>query len=183
MAFETLLKIFQIIKNRNFTNIPPNIKLGKEVGIGNDVTLDNFADGALISIGDYSVITNGTKILVHDASSRLRIGMTYVAPVNIGKRVFIGYYSIILPGVSIGDDAIIGAGSVVTKDVEKGTVVAGVPAKIISSTEALDKKRIEMSANVDVFDYLTYDKKHPIDAEKINELVDSARRNGYFFIK
>jgi carbonic anhydrase/acetyltransferase-like protein (isoleucine patch superfamily) len=49
--------------------------------------------------------------------------------------------SIILPGVSIGEDAIIGAGSVVTRNVDAGTVVAGNPAKVIGNSEATDKKR------------------------------------------
>lgn len=84
--------------------------MGKDVYLANHIYLDNIADGALITIGDGSTITRGVSILVHDASSNRRIGMTFVAPVTIGKRVFIGYNSVILPGVNIGDDAIIGAG-------------------------------------------------------------------------
>lgn len=54
-----------------------------------------------------------------------------LAPVKIGDYVFIGPRSIILAGVTIGDGAIVGAGAVVTKDVEPYTIVGGVPAKVI----------------------------------------------------
>ncbi|MEG0377159.1 MAG: DapH/DapD/GlmU-related protein, partial [Eubacterium sp.] len=53
------------------------------------------------------------------------------APINIGKKVWIGANATILPGISIGDNAIIAAGAVVTKDVPTNTVAAGVPAKIV----------------------------------------------------
>ncbi len=57
----------------------------------------------------------------------------HVAPVRLGKKVWIGSGAIILPGVRIGDNAIVGAGSVVTRDVEPGTVVAGNPAAFIKN--------------------------------------------------
>ena len=53
--------------------------------------------------------------------------------VHIGNRVWIGYRSLIMPGVTIGEGAVVAAGAVVTKDVKPYTVVAGVPAKPISS--------------------------------------------------
>ena len=57
----------------------------------------------------------------------------YPRPVNIGKNVWIGSNSTICPGVTIGDNAVIGAGSVVTKDVPENMVAVGVPAKVIKS--------------------------------------------------
>ena len=56
-------------------------------------------------------------------------------PVKIGKNVWIGAHATILPGVTIGDNAIIAAGAVVTKDVEKNAVAGGVPAKKIKDIE------------------------------------------------
>ena len=53
-------------------------------------------------------------------------------PVKIGNNVWVGRNVCIMPGVTIGDGAVIGANSVVTKDVESGSVVAGVPAKILN---------------------------------------------------
>ncbi len=57
----------------------------------------------------------------------------YPKPIHIGKNVWIGSGAIVLPGVTIGDNSIVGAGSVVTKNVEPNSVVAGNPAKFIKS--------------------------------------------------
>ena len=59
----------------------------------------------------------------------------FPAPVKIGKRVWIGAHATVLAGVVIGDNAIVAAGAVVTKDVPANAVVAGVPAKIIKTVK------------------------------------------------
>jgi maltose O-acetyltransferase len=117
------------------------LNLGSNVFVGGGTVLDpDFS--FLISIGDDSVISLEVMILAHDASTRRHLGYSRVAPVAIGRRVFIGARAVILPGVTIGDDAIVGAGSVVRRDVEPGTVVAGNPARVIATTEAyLDRHR------------------------------------------
>ena len=60
---------------------------------------------------------------------------TYPAPIVLGKNVWIGSNATILQGVTIGDNAVVGAGTVVTKDVEANTVVGGVPAHFIKVIE------------------------------------------------
>ena len=60
---------------------------------------------------------------------------TYPAPIVLGKNVWVGSNSTILQGVTIGDNAVVGAGAVVTKDVEANTIVGGVPAKLIKRIE------------------------------------------------
>jgi maltose O-acetyltransferase len=60
-----------------------------------------------------------------------RSGAEFGRPVRIGSNVWIGGGAILLPGVSVGDDALIGAGSVVTRDVPAGATVVGNPARII----------------------------------------------------
>lgn len=110
------------------------LQIGHNVFVGGGTILDpDFA--FLISIGDDSIISLGVIVLAHDASTRRHIGYSRVAPVTIGRRVFIGARSVVLPGVTIGDDAIVGAGSVVRRDVEPGTVVAGNPAQMVATTE------------------------------------------------
>jgi maltose O-acetyltransferase len=89
----------------------------------------------LISIGDHTTLGPRVTILTHDATPKLRTGYSRIARVRIGARVFIGANAIILPGVKIGDDAIIGAGSVVRRDVPAGAVVFGNPAEDQGSTD------------------------------------------------
>ena len=60
---------------------------------------------------------------------------TYPAPIVLGRNVWVGSNATILPGMTIGDNAVVGAGAVVTKDVEANTIVGGVPAKLIKRIE------------------------------------------------
>lgn len=80
-----------------------------------------------IHIGEESYIAGGAIVFSHDYARGL------YADTYIGKKCFIGANAIIMPGVIIGDSVIIGAGSVVTKDVSNGCMVAGNPAKIIKN--------------------------------------------------
>ena len=89
----------------------------------------------LISIGDQTTLGPRVTILTHDATPKLRTGYSRIAPVRIGARVFIGANTTILPGVTVGDDAIVGAGSVVRRDVPAGAVVFGNPAEERGSTD------------------------------------------------
>jgi maltose O-acetyltransferase len=89
----------------------------------------------LISVGDDTTISAGVEVLAHDASTKHHLGYSVVNPVSIGSRVYVGARAVILPGVTIGDDAIVGAGSVVTRDVPPRTVVAGNPARVVSSLD------------------------------------------------
>ena len=78
-----------------------------------------------IHIGEESYIASGARILSHDYCQKLH------ADTRIGKRCFIGADALVLCGVSIGDNVIVGAGSVVSRDVPPNTIVAGNPARII----------------------------------------------------
>ncbi len=93
-----------------------------------------------IYIGENCVLT-GCTLLAHDASTRRYTGETYFAPIRIGNNCFIGMHAIILPGVTIGDNSIVGAGSVVTHDVPSNSVVAGNPAKVIKTVDEIVEKR------------------------------------------
>lgn len=78
-----------------------------------------------IHIGPDSYVAFGAVILSHDMTRNLRLDT------RIGARCFIGAHSIILPGVTIGDGVIVGAGSVVTKDAPPNVVIAGNPARVL----------------------------------------------------
>lgn len=84
----------------------------------------DYCFGHLVSIGD-NVTISGTTILAHDGSTKKILGYSKVAPVRIGNDVFIGYGSIVLPGVTIGNKVIVGAGTVCSKDIPDNSVVVG----------------------------------------------------------
>lgn len=98
--------------------------------IEGSVVLDKlYPEG--IHIGENTLVAGGVKILSHDHCKRVGNNQPFLTHTYIGKNCFIAVGAIILPGVKIGDEVIVGAGSVVTKDIPSNTVVAGNPAKII----------------------------------------------------
>lgn len=92
----------------------------------------NFQDQGGIRIGEGSLIGHNVVLatLNHDLNPEKR-QICIPAPINIGKNVWIGSNSTILPGVTIHNNSVVAAGAVVTKDVPPNTIVGGVPAKII----------------------------------------------------
>lgn len=115
------------------TDYGMNITVGKRVFINEGCC---FQDQGGIYIGDDVLIGQQTVIatLNHDLRPERR-GNMQPAPVKIGNRVWIGAHATVLPGVTVGDGAVIAAGAVVTKDVPTSAVVAGVPAKVIKYIE------------------------------------------------
>ncbi len=112
-----------------YTDCGKNITVGKNVFINSSC---HFQDQGGIKIGNNVLIGHSVVIatLNHNQNPQLR-GSMFPKPVKIGNDVWIGSNSTILPGVTINDGAIVGAGSVVTKDVPQNAVVAGNPAQII----------------------------------------------------
>jgi acetyltransferase-like isoleucine patch superfamily enzyme len=93
-----------------------------------------------VTIGENFVSSLNSMIIAHDASLYNHIRKHRVEEIVIGDNVFLGAAAIILPGVNVGNGAIIGAGSIVTKDVKEYTVVAGNPAKFICTVDDYIKK-------------------------------------------
>ena len=113
-----------------YTDCGRNIHIEKNVFINSGC---RFQDQGGLYIGEGSLIGHNVVIatLNHEIDPYHR-GDIYPRPIHIGKRVWIGSGSIILPGVTIGDNSIVGAGSVVTKDVPANIIFAGNPAKYFS---------------------------------------------------
>ena len=127
------------------------LTVGKYFYRSNTAYIDS-AHPYMITIGNNVIVSERAVILAHDASTKIGVKYTKIAPVLIGNNVFVGAGSIILPGVTIGDNCVIGAGSVVTKDCPENSVVAGNPAKVVSSIENYaDKHRkyLEVSPKFD----------------------------------
>jgi maltose O-acetyltransferase len=116
---------------------PFNCVYGENIYIGNDVFFNlncMIIDNNRVEIGDHVMIGPGVQIYTAahplDAESRVQ-GWEMTKPVTIGDSVWIGGSAILLPGVTIGERSVIGAGAVVTKDIPPDVVVAGNPARII----------------------------------------------------
>ena len=112
-----------------YTDCGKNIHIGKNVFINMGC---KFQDQGGIFIGDGALIGHNVVLatLNHAASPKDR-GSMIPAPIRIGKNVWVVANAVILPGVTIGDGAIVAAGAVVNRDVPENTVVGGVPAKVI----------------------------------------------------
>ena len=113
--------------------------------LGRDVYIDDFAafDHGfpwLISIGDEAVLSAGVRIVAHDGSTKHWAGYIRVGRVDIGPKVYIGAHALVLPGVTIGANAIVGAGSVVRHDVAPGSIVLGNPAVEVGTVEGFTAK-------------------------------------------
>lgn len=124
--------------DKSFTLFPPfYTDCGKNIHIGKNVFINScckFQDQGGISIGDGSLLGHNVVIAtLNHMQEPSRRQSLLPKPVVIGNNVWIGASVTILPGVTIGDNAIIGAGSVVTKDIPANSVAVGSPCKVIKS--------------------------------------------------
>lgn len=126
-------------------------KYAKKIGvtIGNHCSLEPSitygAEPYLIKIGDYVRIANDTSFYTHGGVIPMRHyyndpTLDHFGKISIGNYTSIGAHCMIMPGVKIGDRCIVGGGSVVTKSVPDGCMVAGNPAKYIGKTEEFYKR-------------------------------------------
>jgi acetyltransferase-like isoleucine patch superfamily enzyme len=112
--------------------------------VGNDVAINvgiNITDPAYVRIGNNCSLSACT-LLGHDGVIRI-LNNAYgkkldsVGKIDIRDNSFVGHGAIVMPGVTIGPNSIVSAGSVITKDVPPGMIVGGVPGKVIGTTQAL----------------------------------------------
>ena len=137
---DILRQLFGTVGNSLFVGDNFHCDFGLNIHVGDNFHADyncTMLDVAEIRIGDNCLI--GPDVGIYTAGHRLqpegRVLDGYGIPIEIGNDVWIGGHSTILPGVTIGDGAVIAAGSVVTKDVMPRTLVGGNPAKLIKSIE------------------------------------------------
>lgn len=139
---EEIRRLFSELTGRpvdpSFMMFPPfYTDCGRNITVGKNVFINaccNFQDQGGITIGDGSQIGHKVTLatLNHGVAPEDR-GTLYPAPITIGKNVWIGAAATLLPGVTIGDNSIIGAGSLVTKDVPKNSIAVGNPCRVIKS--------------------------------------------------
>lgn len=123
---------------------------GYRISVGNNFYANHntvMQDGAGITFGDNVFIapncTFSTAEHPTDPEQRKK-GLEIAKPIKIGNNVWIGSNATVLAGVTIGDDTVIGAGSVVTRDVPSGVVAVGVPCRVVREITEADKYRYPM---------------------------------------
>ncbi len=117
-----------------FCDYGAHIELGERIFFNfNCVVLDVCP----VRIGDYSMFGPAVQIYtpLHPMNAGLRRGQEYGKPVEIGSDVWVGGGAIILPGVTIGSRSVIGAGSIVTRDIPEAVFAAGNPCRVIRPVE------------------------------------------------
>ncbi len=128
-----------VIKNRCYFGNGSKLKVGNYSQLGQNSRL-----GGPIEIGDYVMMGPDVVIMgvTHDVSNPKKnmideTNPSIEDPVHIGDNVWLGTRVVILPGVTLGNNCIVGAGAVVTKSFSDNSVIGGVPAKIISFRESV----------------------------------------------
>lgn len=117
------------------------ITIGRRTIVNQQCCLDGRG---WLAIGDYVSISPGVWILTDSHDMGDPMFREVLAPVKIGDHVWIGSRALILPGVTVGEGAVVAAGAVVTRDVEPYAVVAGVPARPIGTRSVSPKPRTQV---------------------------------------
>jgi len=146
MKFRRLLKIFTAPLNMLYATLYP-VSYAKKIGVelkgrvtiyGTSYTMFS-SEPYLVTLGDNVYISIGASFVCHDGSTlpfRKDIpDLELAGEIRVGNNVFIGAGALILPNVTIGDNCIVGANSVVTRSIPDGSIVAGNPARLVSTTE------------------------------------------------
>ena len=155
MKISRILKIFTVPFKLLYAQLYP-VNFAKSIGVNikGDVTIYGSsykmfsAEPYLVTLGDNVFISVDAKFICHDGSVlpfRKDIpDLDITKKITVGRNVFIGSGAVILAGVNIGDNCVVGANALVTKDVVSGSIVGGNPAKMIKSTnEYLEKAKID----------------------------------------
>ena len=145
--------------------------------VGEKTTINigaNITDPAYVRIGSNCSISSCT-LLGHDAVVRIinnihGTKLDSVGKIDIKDNSFVGHGAIVMPGVTIGPDSVVAAGSVVTKDVPPGMVVGGVPAKVIGTTAAM-VERLTARSKTYPWQHLIEQREGSFDAAMEPELI------------
>jgi acetyltransferase-like isoleucine patch superfamily enzyme len=144
-----ILKIFLYVYRVLYQKISP-VKYAKHIGVDFSNGLHLYGkinwstEPWIITIGKNVHITNNTTFVTHDGGTllfrRYEKDLEITKPITVGNDVYIGTNSTILPGVKIGNNVVIGACSVVSRDVPDNSVVVGNTAKVIKTTDEYFEK-------------------------------------------
>ena len=171
------------ISNEQLTldaNISAGMKVGKNCSGLIGCTLD-YGHCWLIEIGDNVVFAPQVYLLAHDTSTKRSLNYTRIGKIKIGNNCFIGARVTIMPGVTIGDNSIIGAGSVVVKSIPANVVAVGNPAKVVTTIPEYEEKLKSTFDNSPQYDY-SFTMAGGISDEKKQQMI-TALENSAGFVK
>ena len=142
-AYHTADEVRELLSELFGYQVPQSLRVfpplyadfGKNISVGEGVFINaccHFQDHGGVTLGDGCQIGHNVVFatLNHELAEERR-SVTYPAPIVLGKNVWVGSNATILQGVTIGDNAVVAAGAVVTKDVPANAIVGGVPARFI----------------------------------------------------
>lgn len=144
---ELLHEIIGHIAGELVVTAPFYCDYGTNITVGDNFYVNHncvILDGAPVTIGDNVFIAPNCVISTagHALDAKQRAaGLEIAHPITIGNDVWLGANVSVLPGVTIGDNVIIGAGSVVNKDIPSGVIAAGNPCRVLRKITPADKKR------------------------------------------
>lgn len=156
-----IIKMIQwsIASRKNRANLlrKDGLKIGMNCEIYRDV---NFgSEPYLIEIGDNVRITSGVKFCTHDGGVWTLRNMKDLKQIDlfgkiiVGNNVHIGWNTIIMPGVRVGNNCIIGCGSIVTKDIPDNSIAVGIPARVIETVDEYYQKNKNKFLNTADMEY------------------------------
>lgn len=135
---------FKILKRVN------RVKCARKLGLNAGADLHIYGDVSfgsepwIITLGDRVYLTDGVKFITHDGGTLLFRrdvpDLEITKPITLGNDVYVGNNVLFMPGVTVGNKVIIGAGAVVTKDIPDNSVAVGVPAKVIKTADEYFEK-------------------------------------------
>lgn len=146
-------KVYSVIVSR----ISP-LKYAKKIGVNMNGAVHIYGKVSwgtepwIITLGNNVHITDGVKFVTHDGGTLLYRDfipdLEITKPITVGNRGYIGNNVILLPGVNIGNNVIIGAGAIVSKSIPDNSVAVGVPAKVIKTADEYLEKIKEESLHL-----------------------------------
>jgi maltose O-acetyltransferase len=179
--YRLIAKLYHLVADYRYRTrirvlIEGGLVLGKNVTIAPSANID---DGYpyLIRIGDNCSFSSHVRLLAHDATTfKFTNGHTRIGKIEIKDNCFIGERAIILPGVTIGPNVLVAAGSVVNRDIPPNSCVAGVPARIYARFDEYIERNRRQIEEGSVFEFLVSKRDHMDEQAKAK--VWEAVQNG-----
>jgi maltose O-acetyltransferase len=186
---EMVARLYHLIDNviyhiRIKILISRGLIIGKNVTISRSVALDTGYP-YLISIGDNCSLAEQVRLFAHDAATfKFLGGCTRLGKITIKENCFIGDRSTILPGVTIGPNVLVAAGSVVNRDIPPNSCVAGVPARVYAKFDEYIEKNRQQLETGKVFEYADLiGRIDQLDSRARAQIVESVQNGNHAYVR